>query len=232
MSFNLLFRHLSAAAVAGVASVALVSMGSASAATTIFDGGAPDGIGINQVTEWVQAEDFILTQALGTILTGATFWTLENPDLWDGVLDYYVFNDAGGQPASSPLVQGSGVNVTKTATGNFPLAFTEYVYSFDLEAPLILSADTTYWLGLHLASNVDNVQIYWETTAVVFGSAGQESQSGTFTHWSNTNQQHAFFLKGVPVPGPLPVLGAAAAYGWSRRLRHRLATSRHGAGRS
>jgi hypothetical protein len=27
----------------------------------------------------------------------------------------------------------------------------------------------------------------------------------------------------APVPGPLPLLGAGAAFGWSRRLRHRLA---------
>jgi hypothetical protein len=29
---------------------------------------------------------------------------------------------------------------------------------------------------------------------------------------------------GVTVPGPLPLLGAAAAFGWSRRLRRRIAT--------
>ena len=29
---------------------------------------------------------------------------------------------------------------------------------------------------------------------------------------------------GVPVPGPMPVVGAVAAFGWSRRLRKRIAT--------
>ena len=29
----------------------------------------------------------------------------------------------------------------------------------------------------------------------------------------------------LPVPGPLPLFGAAAAFGWSRRLRHRYRTT-------
>ena len=29
-----------------------------------------------------------------------------------------------------------------------------------------------------------------------------------------------------PVPGPLPILGAAAAFGWSRKLRKRLKSSK------
>lgn len=30
----------------------------------------------------------------------------------------------------------------------------------------------------------------------------------------------------TPVPGPLPLLGAAAAFGWSRKLRHRIQSSK------
>lgn len=33
---------------------------------------------------------------------------------------------------------------------------------------------------------------------------------------------YAFVQQPQPVPGPLPVLGAAAAFGWSRRMRRRL----------
>ena len=34
------------------------------------------------------------------------------------------------------------------------------------------------------------------------------------------------FFAQVPVPGPVPLLGAGAALGWSRRLRRRQAASR------
>ncbi|PZV05355.1 MAG: hypothetical protein DCF23_03575 [Cyanobium sp.] len=35
-------------------------------------------------------------------------------------------------------------------------------------------------------------------------------------------------IVGAPtaVPGPLPLLGAAAAFGWSRRLRNRISTAK------
>jgi hypothetical protein len=32
-------------------------------------------------------------------------------------------------------------------------------------------------------------------------------------------------FKSIPAPGPLPILGAAAAFGWSRRLRKRITAS-------
>jgi hypothetical protein len=48
-----------------------------------------------------------------------------------------------------------------------------------------------------------------------FGSANDESYNSL--NWS---------LTPVPVPGPLPLLGAAAAFGWSRKLRKRLKSSK------
>ncbi len=38
-------------------------------------------------------------------------------------------------------------------------------------------------------------------------------------------------LRSVPVPGPLPLLGGAIAFGWSRRLRQRLKQARQAPGR-
>ncbi|KEF42717.1 MAG: hypothetical protein ER33_04035 [Cyanobium sp. CACIAM 14] len=43
--------------------------------------------------------------------------------------------------------------------------------------------------------------------------------SGSVIHGTPFNPTR---LRQVPVPGPLPVLGAATAFGWSRRLRRRL----------
>lgn len=41
---------------------------------------------------------------------------------------------------------------------------------------------------------------------------------------SNSSIRIADLRLSTPVPGPLPILGAAAAFGWSRRLRRRLAS--------
>ena len=46
--------------------------------------------------------------------------------------------------------------------------------------------------------------------------SGQNSPRPTAITFSDPN---------APVPGPLPVFGAAAAFGWSRRLRQRISTN-------
>lgn len=208
---------------AGATSIALATMGTASA-SIIFDGGGPDQQNGNEMTRWVQTQDFILSQDIGTRLTDVHFWTFEAPGAWDGTLDYFVFANAGGQPASTPFAQGAGANVVKTATGNQPLGFNEYAYSFDLQTPLDLSANTTYWLGLHLSSNFDRDEIYWSTTTPGVGSTGQESSGGTFNNWSNNGEHHAFYLTGQKVPEPASVLGllAIGALGAGAALKRKL----------
>ncbi|GBL13159.1 hypothetical protein MTo_00449 [Microcystis aeruginosa NIES-1211] len=210
---------------AGATSIALATMGTASA-SIIFDGGGPDQQDGNEMTQWVQTEDFILSQDIGTRLTDVHFWTFEDPGAWDGTLDYFVFANAGGQPAGTPFAQGAGANVVKTATGNQTFGLNEYAYSFDLQTPLDLSANTTYWLGLHLSSNFDRDEIYWSwsTTTPGVGSTGQESFGGTFNNWSNNGQHHAFYLTGQKVPEPASVLGllAIGALGAGAALKRKL----------
>lgn len=65
--------------------------------------------------------------------------------------------------------------------------------------------------------------------------SGTNSGAGDFT-WSTSAPQQAGTMTPPPssitfsdpnaqVPGPLPVFGAAAAFGWSRRLRQRISTN-------
>jgi len=204
----------------------LVSLGSVGAATAaiIFDGGSPNQQNGFEVTRWVGADDFVLTALTGTTLKGVHFWTLEG-GAWDGTLDYYLFTDESGQPASTPFAQGAGTNVTKTDTGATVLGLSEYEYNFDLPVPLPLLANTTYWLGLHLSSNFVKNNIYWETTSSSLGSNSTNSDGGTFTNWeTNTDENFAFHLVGsdaTPVPTPLPLVGAFTAFSFSRQLRKR-----------
>ena len=196
-----------------IITLALALITSAQAAV-IFDGGAPDLLSGDEMTSYVEADDFLLPTA--STLTDAHFWTLEgygyayggNP--WDGTLDYYIFADVSGQPGASPLYTGSAQNIVKVSTGrtwNRGLEMGEYEYSFDLANPLSLSANTTYWFGLHLASDFnDRDEIYWETTGIGYGSVGFGAGGGTFDNWLNTTQQHAFQLTGTPIPEPCTML--------------------------
>jgi hypothetical protein len=181
--------------------VTLVAIGPASA-VTIFDNGGPDQVSGNEMTHWVQTEDFVLTT--DSYLTDAHFWSVEGGS-WDGTLDYFLFADAGGVPAAAPFATGSAVNVSKVATGNVLFFGSEYEYSFDLASPIPLSGGTTYWFGLHLSNNFDRDEIYWETTNVglgASGSTGVESEGGTFGNWFDNAQHHAFYLTGRAIPEP------------------------------
>jgi hypothetical protein len=49
--------------------------------------------------------------------------------------------------------------------------------------------------------------------------------SGDYTFWIQQisgDSSYQFTVQSTPTPAPLPVIGAAAAFGWSRRLRRRL----------
>ncbi len=63
-----------------------------------------------------------------------------------------------------------------------------------------------------------------EWTGASFASLG--ISPGTYIwQWDTGSGTDSFTLNTVPVPGPLPVLGAGIAFGWSRKIRRRL-TSR------
>ena len=180
-------------------------------AATIFSNGGPNLLGGNEMSAWVEAEDFVL--AADAILTDGHFWTLETPDgtPWDGTLDYYLFLHDAGHPASTPFATGSGVNIVRTPTGNVESGDVEVEYSFDFATPIALSGSTTYWLGLHLAANFARNDIYWEYTGIGFGSDGLASLGGASGIWTHTQKDHAFYLTGVPVPEPPSLMLALLA---------------------
>ena len=173
----------------------------------IFNGGGPDQANGNEMTAWLQTEDFVLgsSDTLGSV----KFWGIEVPGAWDGTIEWWVFNDSGGTPGST-VASGTGVNITHTATGITGLFgfLDEYVYTFDLNAPVALNGGTTYWLGLHASADYTGDGVYWETTSAGFGSTGIESQGGTQNNWFNNGVQHAFELYStVPEPGTFVAIG-------------------------
>jgi hypothetical protein len=219
---------------------ALTFMGAAPAsASIIFDNGAPDQDEGFQAQSWVEADDFQLLNA--TTLTDGHFWTLELTEgtPWDGTLEWFLFADAGGQPAAAPFANGNGLNIVRTPTGVTVGFYDEYEYSFDLSAAVPLLGGTPYWFGLHLDADYDFAfSVFWETTASGFGSQSMNSLGGTFDNWQanidpddpvggNTNL--AFFLTddlvaAVPEPGTLALFGVSLL-GLAALRRRRKASS-------
>jgi PEP-CTERM motif len=207
--------------IAAAAIAVAVGASSPAAATIIYDNGGPNRDATDEVTEWVQAEDFSVASA--TTLAGAHFWTVEY-GAWDGTLTWYVFADNGGLPGSA-LATGNGINVVKTATGNTVFGGPQYEYSFDFDNPLALTGGTAYWFGLHLSSDFDLDRIGWQLTLPGLGTYGAHSHLGTFDNWIGNGGQHAFYLTdtstAVPEPSTFVMLGATLLGLGAARLRRK-----------
>ena len=147
-------------------------VGRANAVLMLFDNGAPTG----GVGHWISykpdgirpriADDFVLPT--DSAVTGVTFWTVESGD-WDGVLEYYVFEDAGGLPSLTAKDSGNAVNISRQQTGSFTIG-PQYRYSFNFEQPAFISGNQAHWLGLFVGTDTVNEGIFWETTAIGFSS--------------------------------------------------------------
>jgi hypothetical protein len=191
----------------------------------VYDNGAPNQLNGNEMTLWLQADSFQVSNPVS--ITSAQFWTLEESrTIWNGSLQWWVFDDAGGTPGGV-LDSGSGTDVTKVATGLTPIGLIEFVYNFTLNTS-VLAADTTYWFGVRLGSESGLQDIYWETTSSGALPYGYESYLGTMDNWSNNGLEHAFNLSaptepetpGVPDASSTALLlgfGLASFIGLNRR---------------
>ena len=187
-------------------------------AVTFFDGGGPEGRDGGEVTYNVWADDFVLSS--DHTLTNVNFWTLENlagVQGWDGTVEYFIFNNGQMKPGSV-LENSIGVNVQKDPLGQ--VGTTNYLgfkYSFQLNQPINLTANTTYWLGLHLASDyVARDWIFWQDSDTAFGSVAFYADGGDFNTWQKSlalNPSSLAFNLGedptlVPIPSAVWLLGS------------------------
>jgi hypothetical protein len=201
---------------------------------TIFNSGSPSLTTAREATAWIQAEDFVLNQ--NSTLKNIKFWTLEPDDaVWDGTIEYSIFNDIDDTPDTVPFAAGTGVEIKKEATGRTLYdIYKEFAYSFDLDNHVSLSANRKYWLGLHLSSNFDLDQIYWQATDTGYGIKGKSAYLGNLDDWSRSSEgvERAFELSSIsssdsqPVPEPSTMLGSCIALSIGISLRRKFASVR------
>lgn len=180
-------------------------------ATVVFDNGLPNAIDGNETTAWLQSEDFAI--AGGAAITGAGVYFAGRGGIgaWDGVVDYFLFGDAGGTPGAL-LASGAGSNVATVDSGiAWCCGGNAFLLTFDFASAFNAIAGTTYWFGIHLSSDYNRDEIYWVQTSTGLMGAGQESNGGTMNNWASNGRQHAYYLvaeqRDVPEPASILLLG-------------------------
>ena len=179
----------------------------------VFNNGTPNQANGNEMTEWIQAEDF--TFSVDTLITDVHFWTIEDPSGigYDGSIWYGIYADNGsGQPDLTPGISDELSPLRTFVQGGVLGVYNEYVYSFDI-TPFTAVGGVTYWLGLHNGDldNVTRAEVYWETTDPTAGNGNEWQLDVTSPSWFNNGQEHAFNLTGptpIPEPSSLLLLGA------------------------
>jgi hypothetical protein len=187
--------------VVAAATANLCMMASGAQAATVFDNGGPADNG-NEVSQWVQAEDFTLASAAN--LTGAkvNLFTF-GASLTDVPLNYYIFAHDGNNPGGL-LASGTGNSVTITENGVGYGGRTIYAVSFNFVDAFSAAANTTYWFGIHATDQFNRAEIYFASSAAN-GTNSAESYLGSFNNWNNNGAEHSFSLQGdfgsaVPEP--------------------------------
>lgn len=172
---------------------------------------------------WAQiADNILLTQATSA---GHLEWygfygayqETHDPPTGDETMRvrFYATREADGLPGDI-LYEESFLNPSRTATGFTVLDAPEFLYSVDLSSPVVLDAETLYWLEVVQVGDLES-HFRWEAG---YGLVPQHATIWTlYPYWAYNTGSQAFRLSTVPEPSVLALLGFGI--GLTATLRHR-----------
>jgi len=174
-------------------------------ADQIFDNGLPDEANSWRIEGGVRAEDFVLQS--NTVLTDVHIFTFEEPDLFDGNIEWWIFEDDSGKPGQIHA-NGIGISINR----NFILfngVDESWETDFDLDNPVALQGGVIYWIGIHFTDTFGDKGngIRWITTdsSGSFGAVNHISSTDNPFIWNPAENAGlddgnlAFFLTGNQV---------------------------------
>ena len=155
--------------------------------------------------------------------TGTAAGTINNPITYLPTLQNW-FNLGGSDvPDQTPLTA-----TTLTTSTSLPITSTtnnqNITISFSSTTVGPYTFDMTPYLSYFIGSGTGSTQLFNDFEATVAGSGFNVNPNNpsnfSFTGTRNLVITYDYYV--YEAPGPLPVVGGVAAFGWSRRLRRRL----------
>jgi len=194
------------------------------ASTIVYNNGAPNQQNGNEMTEWIQTEDFTLAST--QTITDIHFWDVDQ-NSYAGSISWWITGDLGGDPDFGNVLASGSANAVHTATGICLFFGCEFTNDWNISA--LTLGPGTYHLALHNGpvTLTDRVEFYWETTDPNGTTTGLEcdlTDGACYNSWFNNGQEHAFYLTGgtsTPEPGTLALLGTGVV-GLAGMLRRKL----------
>jgi len=193
-------------------------------AALIYDNGFPSDFDGLEMTQWIQADDFIL--GAPATLTSVRFWASEPAGFgsYRGCITLTLYEDDSGEPGM--ILYRETLVPARVYDHDYDM-WTVHQYDFAVGSFELKTG--IYWLGLHHGplSATAFEDFFWEVSSDEFSGGLSYADIAPFDEggWSPDNAELAFHLYGtcpqtIPVPGTVTLgsLGAALV-GWLHRRR-------------
>ena len=162
------------------------------------NGAGPDYNNGNEMARWAQAEDFTgVDGEIGSVHYGLLDSALQGLGQWDGSIQWSIYE--GDPNANNVAGSGDGVNITTVFDQNAN-GFDFYDVRFDLDNPVSVSAENTYWLALHMGQNFNANSLFWSTQTPNGTATGLESDGSFDGPWNTNGTEHYFELLAGDIP--------------------------------
>jgi hypothetical protein len=184
----------------------------------VYDSGPRNGLGGDELTHWVEAESFALTnmQAIFAI----RFWADQTSTAsYKGSILWRFYADNSGLPG--PIV-AFGEDTPERGGGG--LANIGESFQYDMPVDVTLTAGR-YWLGLHNGPLTDDLRsgLFWETSFLNTSGPRAQSDAAPFDPpvWRSVSRTHAFQLFASPDPSTGSLIAVGAIFMAFLKRRHR-----------
>ena len=184
---------------------------------TIYDNGAPNNLGGNGLSDFAQADDFVISSLAN--LTAVRFWSMElSPADYSGSIFWEIRDSVLAAPGATVLGSGTASPIRTPAGAALGLNIFQNDFTISVNLPA-----STYWLVLHNGplSNTAFTDYYWAWTNIGGANAGtnrgvERSLDPPDVNWSTNQQEHAFLISAeaapnVPEPASFVLVSAGVA---------------------